>query len=77
VSKCKAVFALASFHNSSAQFLSLRGVVTLVSCPIVIVSIQVYCSLLERVLRECLPFVFFHRCWCSGYWLFWNYDFIL
>jgi len=28
VSKCKAVFALASFHNSSAQFLSLRGVLT-------------------------------------------------
>jgi len=29
VSRCKAAIALASFHNSSAQFLSLRGVLTL------------------------------------------------
>jgi len=29
---CKAVFALESFHNSSVQFLSLRGVLTLASC---------------------------------------------
>jgi len=49
VSKCKAVFALASFHNSSAQFLILCGVLT-ESCPIV-VNLQVYFSLLERVLR--------------------------
>ena len=28
--KCKAVIALASFHNSSARFLRLRGVLTLV-----------------------------------------------
>ena len=38
VSKCKAVFALASFHYSSAKFLSLRGVLTLVSCPIVVLT---------------------------------------
>ena len=50
VSKCKAVFALASFHNSSAQFLSLCSVLT-ESCPIVIVNLQVYFSLRERILR--------------------------
>jgi len=59
VSKCKAVFALASFHNSSAQFLILCGVLT-ESCPIVVVNLQVYCSLLERVLR--VSFVFFLSC---------------
>jgi len=32
------------------NFLSLRGVLTLVSCPIDIVNLQVYFSLLERVL---------------------------
>jgi len=47
VSKCKAVFTLASFHNSSAQFLSLRGALTLVSCLMVVVNLQVYLSLLE------------------------------
>jgi len=49
VNKFRAVFALASFHNSSAQFLSLRGVITLVSC-LIVVNLQVY-LLLERVLR--------------------------
>jgi len=44
------VFALASFDSSSVQFLSLRGVLT-ESCPIVVVNLQVYFSLLERVLR--------------------------
>jgi len=52
VSKCKAVFAVASFHDSPAQlFKSLPGVLTLVSCPIVVVNLQVYFSLTERVLR--------------------------
>ena len=75
VSKCKAVFPGASFHNSPAQFFkSLRGVLTLVTCPIVVVNLQVYFSLTERVLRECPTFVFFNRYWCSGRWLFWNYD---
>ena len=32
--KCKAIFAGASFRNSSAQFFRLRGVLTLVSFPI-------------------------------------------
>jgi len=42
VSKCKATFALASFYNSSAQFLSRRGALTLVSCPIVVVNLQLF-----------------------------------
>ena len=33
--KCKVIFAAASFRNSAAQF-CLRGVLTLVSCPIVL-----------------------------------------
>jgi len=57
VSKCKAIFALASFHNSFAQFLSLCGVLT-ESCPIV-VNLQVCFSLLERVLRVSNFRVFF------------------
>jgi len=32
--KCKVIFAVASFRNLSAQFLSLSGVLTLVSCPL-------------------------------------------
>ena len=60
------VFALASFHDSSAQFFkSLHGALTLVSRPIVVVILQVYFSLLQRVLRECPTFVFFHRYCCS------------
>jgi len=62
---CKAVFALASFHNLSAQFLNLRGVLTLISSSIVVVSLLVYFSLLGRVLRECLTFVLFYLCWCT------------
>ena len=77
VSRCKAVFALACFHNAFPQFLSLRGVLTLVSCLIVLANLQVYFSLLERVVWECLTSVFFHRCCCSGRWLFWNYDLFL
>jgi len=50
VSKCKAVLALASFHNSSAQFLSLRGVLT-ERCPMVVVNLPIYFSLFERVLQ--------------------------
>ena len=35
--KCNAIFVVASFRNSSAQFvLNLRGVLTLLSCPIVL-----------------------------------------
>jgi len=34
--KCKAIFAVASFRNSSAHFLSLRAVLALVGCPIVL-----------------------------------------
>jgi len=46
-SECKAVFAVASFHNLSAQLSDSR------------VHVQVYFSLLETVLRECLTFPFF------------------
>jgi len=67
-STCKAVFALASFHKSSVQFLNLRGVLTLVSCSIVVVNLQVYFPLLKKVLRECLTFVFF-----SPQLMFWSF----
>jgi len=60
-STCKADFALASFHKSSVQFLNLRGVLTLVSCSIVVVNLQVYFPLLKTALRECLTFVFFSQ----------------
>ena len=50
VNKGKAVFALSSFHNSSAQFLSLRAFLA-GSCPIIVVNLQVCFSLLERVSR--------------------------
>jgi len=46
-SKCKAVFTLTSFNNSSAQFLSMSGILTLVSYSIVVVSLLVFVSLLE------------------------------
>jgi len=41
------------------NFLSLGGVLTSVSCSIVVVNLQAYISLLERVFRECLTYVFF------------------
>jgi len=41
--------------------LSLSGVLTLVSCPIVVVNAQIYFSLFETFLAECLTFLFFHR----------------
>jgi len=34
--ECKVIFAAASFRNSAAQFLSLRGVLTLESSPIIL-----------------------------------------
>jgi len=32
--QCKGIFSVMSFRNLSAQFFNLRGVLTLVSCPI-------------------------------------------
>jgi len=52
--------------NEFSQFicsflLSLCGVLTLVSCPIAIVNVQVYFSLFKTVLQECVTFLIFHR----------------
>jgi len=41
--------------------LSLCGVLTSVSCAIVVVNVQVYFSLFKTVLRECLTFLIFYR----------------
>jgi len=54
--KCKAKLAVASFHNSSTQYLRLRGVLILVSSIFSKLSdsrvkIQIHFSLLETVLR--------------------------
>jgi len=51
--KCKVIFAAASFRDSSAQFLSLRGGQNLVSCPIVLstYSSTSYCL---KQFSECL-----------------------
>ena len=59
--KCKTIFAAASFRNSSAQFFkNLRGVLTLVSSAIVLPTYNsTFHSLLKDVLRERLTlFVF-------------------
>jgi len=68
--KCKIIIAVASFRNSSAQFLSLRGVLTSVSCPRVLLTCSYTSQLHETVLRECLTFLFFRRSCCSSRWLF-------
>jgi len=73
VSKCKVVFPVASFHNH-LPFLSLHGVLNLESCRAVVkLQLDVYFSLLENVLRECLTFLFFHHWCCFDYWLFMTY----
>jgi len=41
--------------------LSLCGVLNLVGCAIAVVNVQVYFSLFETVLRECLTFLIFQR----------------
>ena len=55
---------MATFHNSSAQFLRLRGVQILASSNFSELSdsrvkIQIHLSLFETVLRECLTFMAF------------------
>ena len=53
--------------------LNLRGVLTLVSCPVVVVNVEVYFSVFETVLRECLTSLILYRYFCSGRWLFLSY----
>ena len=70
--KCKAIFAVASFRNSSGQFFKPAPCSNFkLSCSLD--NICFYFSLLETVLRECITFLFFHRS-CSGRRLFLNYD---
>jgi len=54
---------VASFHNSSGQFLRLRGILILVSSKLSDsrIKILVYFSLFETVLQQCLTFLLFHR----------------
>jgi len=74
--KCKAIFAAASFHNSSAQFFkNLCGILTLVGSAIVLSTYNSTShSFLWTILRACLTLLFFHRSYCSGRWLLLNYD---
>jgi len=65
--KCKVIFAVASFRNSSAQ-----NATSWVSCPMVLSTytstyhrLKQFC---ESVWRSC----FFHRSCCSACWLFLN-----
>ena len=75
-SKCKAIFAVASLGNSSAQFFKpvMRRVLTSVSCPTVLSTYSSTSHCLKQFLRECLTFLFFTRSCCSGRWSFLNYD---
>jgi len=74
--KCKAVFAVTSFHNSSTQFLRPRGVLNLVASNVSKLSdsrlkMQIHFSLYETdswVSRECLTCFFTVWCW-SDRWL--------
>ena len=59
VSKCQSVCILESFRILFAQFLNLRGVLTGVTGPIVVVILPLCFSLLERLLLGCLTFQFF------------------
>jgi len=62
VSKCKAAFVVASFHNSSAQ---TWWVLRSVRCPImIVVNLEVYVSLLEIGLQVS-TFPVFHHYYCS------------
>ena len=50
--KCKALFAVVSFRNTSAQvFVSLRDVLTLVSCPIVLSTYSCTAHCLKKFLQ--------------------------
>jgi len=58
--------AVGIFHNSSTQFLRLRGVLILVSSDFSKLSdspvkTQINFALFQTVLRECLTFLFYHR----------------
>ena len=68
--KCKAILAVASFRNSSSQFLKLAWCSNLSnlcwSCQHIFL---IAWSSFARVSN-----LFFHRSCCSGPWLFLNYD---
>jgi len=58
--KRKAVFAVASFRDSSSQFFNPAWCSNLSMLSYRLANIYFYFSLLEAVLRECLNFLFFH-----------------
>jgi len=70
--KCKAIFAVAILRNSSDHFLSLRGIQTLVSCPIVLSKYSSTAHYLKQFC-QCLNFLFFHHTCYFGRWLFVTY----
>jgi len=59
VSKIKAAFAVASFHDSPAKFLKPAWCSSLVSCPIVVSTYRSTSHCLN-VSRESLTFLFLH-----------------
>jgi len=69
--KGKVMFAAASFRNSSAQFfLSLRGVLTLVSCPIVLSSFSSNSHCLKQFCESVFsPLMLFSRLIILKLWL--------
>ena len=71
--KCNAIFAVASFRNSSAQFFKPVWCSSLSKLADSLVKIYFYFSLLETILWVS-NFLFFHRSCCSGRWLLLNYD---
>ena len=65
--KCKAIFGVAIvFVIHLLSFLSLRGVLTLVSCPIVLSIYSSTSHCLKQFCESVLTFLFFHHSCCSG-----------
>jgi len=64
----KAVFTVAILRNSS-DHLCLRGVQTLVSCPIVLSKYSSTAHYLKQFC-QCLSFFFFHHTCYFSRWLF-------
>ena len=71
--KCKAIFAVTSFRDSSAQFFKPTWYSNFSKLCDRLVNICFYFSLVETILRECTDLLFFHRSCCSGRLLFLNY----
>jgi len=72
--QCKAVFAVASFRNSSAKLFNPAWCSNFGKLCDSLVNIQFYVSMIETVFRECLNFLSFHHSCCSERSLFLNYS---